>query len=99
VNLSPTCAAPAEAEKRAFALVFSGHISFLQCHISINGEPLTGFTDALYLSGLIFTSLGLGDFTPQDTITKMLVLAEVMVGFIMLGSLVSFFANKLVRRD
>jgi hypothetical protein len=26
-------------------------------------------------------------------------LAEVMVGFIMLGSLVSFFANKLVRRD
>jgi len=82
-----------------FALAFAGHISFLQCDISVNGKPISGFIDALYLSGLVFTSLGLRHFTPQDTLAKMLVLAEVIVGFIMLGSLVSFFANKFVRRD
>jgi len=53
----------------------------------------------LILTVLVFTSLGLGHFTPQDTLGKMLVLAEVMGGFIMLGSLVSFFTNKFVRRD
>jgi len=65
----------------------------------LNGKEIKTFTDAFYLSGLVFTSLGLGSFVPANDAAKWWILAEVMLGFIMLGSLVSFFANKFVRRD
>ena len=65
----------------------------------LNGNEIKTFTDGFYLSGLVFTSLGLGSFVPANDAAKWWILAEVMLGFIMLGSLVSFFANKFVRRD
>lgn len=67
--------------------------------ITLNGVKLSHWFDTYYLSGLVFTSLGLGSFKPENLAGKVWILAEVLLGFIMLGSLISFFANKFVRRD
>jgi hypothetical protein len=67
--------------------------------ITSNGVGFGHWFDPYYLSGLVFTSLGLGSFQPENLAGKIWILAEVLLGFIMLGSLVSFFANKFVRRD
>lgn len=57
-----------------------------------------GWFDNFYLSGLVFTSLGVADFVAVNTSAKIFVLIEVLLGFIMLGSLVSFFVNKFIAR-
>jgi len=85
-------------------LLFAAVFCYTDCCFYLPPDPLQGsevlsFTDGVYLSGLTFTSLGLGSYEPANSLAKWLILAEVMLGFIMLGSLVSFFANKFVRRD
>jgi len=82
----------------ALAFLHSDYISWFP-QMLLNGNEIKTFTDGFYLSGLVFTSLGLGSFVPANDAAKWWILAEVMLGFIMLGSLVSFFANKFVRRD
>ncbi len=62
------------------------------------GQPWT-FETALYYSVVTFTTLGFGDITPQDDKAAMWVMAEVVVGYIMLGGLISILANKLARRS
>ncbi len=54
------------------------------------------------ISGLLivtFTTLGFGDVTPKTTKAALWVMAEVVVGYIMLGGLISILANKLARRS
>ncbi len=53
----------------------------------------------IYYSVVTFTTLGFGDITPQDDKAAMWVMAEVVVGYIMLGGLISILANKLARRS
>jgi uncharacterized protein YjbI with pentapeptide repeats len=55
--------------------------------------------DPYYLSAITFTTLGLGNIKPLNLSAQIFVVAEVMIGFTMLGALISFFANKLVRRE
>jgi hypothetical protein len=56
------------------------------------------FTAAVYCSFGIFTTLGSGDIVPQTDVAAMFVVAEVICGYIMLGGLISIFANKLAQR-
>lgn len=53
-----------------------------------------------YYSIVTFTTLGFGDITPKITLwgLQMIVTLEVILGYIMLGGLISIFANKLARR-
>lgn len=53
---------------------------------------------AIYYSVVTFTTLGFGDVTPVTTTAQMWVMAEVILGYIMLGGLISIFANKFARR-
>ncbi len=46
-----------------------------------------------------FTSLGLGTITPLSDWAAFWVTAEMVIGYIMLGGLISIFANKLARRS
>ena len=47
---------------------------------------------------MTFTTLGFGDVTPKTLLAEIIVGAEVFIGYIMLGGLISIFANKLARR-
>jgi uncharacterized protein YjbI with pentapeptide repeats len=52
----------------------------------------------IYFSIVTFTTLGFGDVRPQNAAGIFWVVLEVTFGYIMLGGLVSIFANKLARR-
>ena len=56
------------------------------------------FWSCFYFSMVTFTTLGFGDIAAANSIARFLVTLEVMLGYIMLGGLVSIFANKLARR-
>ena len=51
-----------------------------------------------YYSIVTFTTLGFGDIIPKTTIAAMCVTVEVILGYVMLGGLITIFASKLSRR-
>jgi hypothetical protein len=53
----------------------------------------------IYYSVVTFTTLGFGDVKPQTEIAAIIVMLEVIIGYVMLGGLVSIFANKVARRS
>ena len=62
------------------------------------GAPLT-FWKSFYFSIVTFTTLGFGDVVADNTLARILVTLEVIFGYIMLGGLISIFANKLASRS
>ncbi len=52
----------------------------------------------LYFSVVTLTTLGFGDVAPNCLAGQIVVMAEVSIGYIMLGGLLSIFSNKLARR-
>ena len=57
------------------------------------------FETVLYYSVVTFTTLGFGDVVPKTNAAAWWVMAEVITGYVMLGGLISIFANKLARRS
>jgi uncharacterized protein YjbI with pentapeptide repeats len=53
----------------------------------------------IYYSVITFTTLGFGDITPKTSLATWWVMAEVVLGYIMLGGLISILATKLARRS
>ena len=53
---------------------------------------------SLYFSIVTLTTLGFGDVLPADGWAQGAVLAEVVLGYVMLGGLLSIFADKMARR-
>lgn len=70
---------------------------FLADFKECNWNPIAPF----YYSVITFTTLGFGDITPKLHLwfLQILVMFEVILGYIMLGGLISIFANKLARRS
>ena len=62
------------------------------------GLPLT-FWKSFYFSIVTFTTLGFGDVVADNTLARIFVTLEVIFGYIMLGGLISIFANKLASRS
>jgi uncharacterized protein YjbI with pentapeptide repeats len=56
------------------------------------------FVTALYYSIVTFTTLGFGDIAPKTNVAALIVCTEVMLGYVMLGGLISIFSGKLSRR-
>lgn len=52
----------------------------------------------LYFSIVTLTTLGYGDALPASTAAQVLVLVEVVIGYVMLGGVLSIFANRMGRR-
>ena len=71
---------------------------FHQATDTYSGEPLT-FWGCFYFSVVTFTTLGFGDVVPDNTAARFLVTLEVIFGYVMLGGLISIFANKLASRS
>lgn len=56
------------------------------------------FLTTLYYSVVTFTTLGFGDFVPRTHVAATFVMIEVVMGYVMLGGLISIFSHKLARR-
>lgn len=52
-----------------------------------------------YFSIVTLTTLGFGDLVPTNWIAQMIVVAEVILGYVLLGLLISVLANKVARRS
>ena len=77
------------------AILFAGLYAMVD--IEYGMAPQTWFTP-FYFSIITMTTLGYGDVLPISITAQMLVVIQVLVGYIMLGGLLSIFANKLARR-
>jgi hypothetical protein len=62
---------------------------------SLGWSPFT----MIYYSVVTFTTLGFGDITPRTPIAAVLVMVEVVTGYLMLGILISILATKVARRS
>lgn len=82
----------------AFGLVFYalGEDAFDVTHKETMGWGL--FT-SMYYSVVTFTTLGFGDITPRTQLAATIVMIEVVVGYFMLGTLISILATKVARRS
>ena len=82
-----------------FALIFA--FVFWQMgtqHFHTTYLPFSLLT-MIYYSAVTFTTLGFGDVAPKTEFAALLITTEVVVGYIMLGGLISIFSNKLARRS
>ena len=61
------------------------------------GRP--SFHSAFYHSTLTLTTLGYGSLLPRSVIGEVLILSQVLVGYVLFGLLVSVFAHKVSRRS
>lgn len=57
------------------------------------------FQTMIYYSVVTFTTLGFGDVIPKTQIAAWCVTAEVIIGYLMLGGLISILATKIARRS
>jgi len=80
-----------------FIIIVFGYVfTFNQnAFIIANNRTPTGFT-FYYYSIVAFTTLGFGDIVPNNIVGEILISIEVVLGYLMLGGLLSIFANKFV---
>lgn len=77
-----------------FALVFSGIYPFVE--IDYGGHETA--ISSVYFSVVTLTTLGYGDVLPASQTAQLVVMLEVVLGYVMLGGLLSIFATKMGRR-
>jgi uncharacterized protein YjbI with pentapeptide repeats len=82
----------------ALAMIF-GLIMMEMGEGSFEVKHNTGPFAYIYYSVVTFTTLGFGDIVPKTWPAQLLVTAEVILGYIMLGGLISILANKVARRS
>ncbi len=62
-------------------------------------ESVSNWYTPFYFSVVTFTTLGFGDVKPADWVGQFWITIEVVLGYVMLGGLISIFANKFARRS
>lgn len=82
----------------AFGVVYDVNEDLLMFPDQLRGRTGFWFTP-YYYSIVTFTTLGFGDVKPKCTAGEIWVVAEVILGYVMLGLLVSILANKVARRS
>jgi hypothetical protein len=75
------------------ALIFSAIYYYLP-PFSLNGYDDSWLT-AIYFSIVTFTTLGFGDISPATELAKVIVILEVILGYIVLGSFVLLLGRKV----
>lgn len=87
-----------------FSLVFQFHLdgaeSFVLTELAKEpGYDPRNWAPMLYYSVVTFTTLGFGDIVPRTQEAAWWVMAEVVMGYFMLGGLITILATKLARRS
>jgi uncharacterized protein YjbI with pentapeptide repeats len=83
----------------AFAMLFGLLFFWMgENHFRLDHLPFTRLS-MVYYSVVTFTTLGFGDIKPASDSGMVAVMAEVILGYVMLGGLISILANKLARRS
>lgn len=77
------------------AFAFAGLYQFVE--IDLGGRPDNWMTN-IYFSFVTLTTLGYGDIVPTSAPARIVALAEVVTGYVMLGGLLGIFGNKMARR-
>ena len=73
-------------------------VAFQQTVPAYSGAPVN-FWSCLYFSIVNFTTLGFSDIVAANWQARFWVTVEVILGYVMLGGLISIFANKFARRS
>ncbi|MHC4983860.1 MAG: ion channel, partial [Planctomycetota bacterium] len=76
------------------ALIFAILYSSFPTWLSVRGGELNGFLHALYFSVVTMTTLGFGDIhaNPASPCGQILLMLQVILGYVLLGALVTRFA-------
>jgi Ion channel len=74
-----------------FAILYISHSSHFK---GLSGK----FLESLYFSVVTFTTLGYGDVTPSDDLGRILVILEVVIGYVTLGSFLFILGQKVSQR-
>jgi len=82
----------------SFGFLFSLFPQHFIIHGLEDGKKLTWFT-YYYYSIVTFSTLGYGDVSAKTLLGEILVAIEVILGYVVLGLLVSILANKVARRS
>ena len=87
-----------------FSLVFHFHLggseSFTLTELAKEpGYDPRNWAPMLYYSVVTFTTLGFGDIIPKSQEAAWWIMAEVVLGYFMLGGLITILATKLARRS
>ena len=89
-----------------FGAIYSGYIDTTRffeqpelIYTHDDNKPPPDKLTCYYYSVVTFTTLGFGDVVPVNDSGRIAVMIEVILGYIMLGGLISLFANKFVRRE
>jgi uncharacterized protein YjbI with pentapeptide repeats len=77
-----------------FAAMFAGFYELVDIQYAGNKTTLS----SLYFSIVTLTTLGYGDVLPVSQTAQAVVMAQVVIGYIMLGGLLSIFSSKMSRR-
>ena len=72
--------------------------SWLYSMVGVDYGPHPTTLSNLYLSVVTLTTLGFGDVIPKTALGQIVVMTEVITGYIMLGGLLSILSNKMARR-
>lgn len=74
------------------------YTSIPEYFIIANNRTPTNFT-FYYYSVVTFATLGFGDIVPKNILSEIIVTIEVVIGYIMLGGLISIFATKFIPKS
>jgi len=75
-------------------ILFAGLHSFVTVDYGLYPTAISPF----YYSVVTMTTLGFGDVIPVSIAAQILTIIEVIIGYLMLGGLLSIFASKMARR-
>jgi uncharacterized protein YjbI with pentapeptide repeats len=76
------------------AMIFTGLFEIVA--VDFGDHPT--FLSSFYYSVVTLTTLGYGDVVPASPVAQSVAMAEVVLGYVMLGGLLSIFSGKMARR-
>jgi len=81
-----------------FTLMIAGVFAaiYTQAQVDFGARPTP--ISPLYFSVVTLTTLGFGDVVPVSVFAQVVVIVQVFIGYILLGGLLSIFANQMARR-